>query len=252
MDVLKSLAAELDGVKDNEKLIEKLKDINKNYTNDIAYRIISRDVVGVSEDMYVYEKLMRNLIRKYPADNTERKLYSVIGETVSISKVASAFYNYSVSKEQFERKVRRILQRRHVEQVVSYVYRKPDIRHGELSRELGITASVLTQLMSVLIENGIVCKFVEGKYSFYELSPLMVEYYDRNMNKKVFKRSIKYGDWKREDECIIDSREYSKSFSVRNFTSNILYSKEKIDYEGINKNSQRFGRKEKRLEFAKL
>ena len=70
----------------------------------------------------------------------------------------------------------------HVNDIIVTIHTQPGIRHGKLAEEVGIEKSTLTGIMDKLVDKDVVIYSRPGKYKYYYLADLGIEYYENNKN----------------------------------------------------------------------
>ena len=118
------------------------------------------------------------------------------------------------------------------------MYDKPDIRHTQLCEKLNIKANFLTELMKNLIDGDIIVKYKDGKYSYYELTSRMAEYYRSELRVEYY-RYAKLSDTWKIDYNVKQMREQPQNVWI--------IEKRRKDDEKFSDYSERFGKEGKKL-----
>lgn len=238
MNDFKNLASQIDELQNQAELVKNIEMINKYYSNYISHKLVDRKLDEISEDMYEFEKFRRKLLRMYKMNDDLSKLYSAIGATNSISMMSKNIYSIICVDEDFKRKTNNLLKRKYVKNIIEYVYDKPDIRHTQLCEKLNIKANFLTELMKNLIDGDIIVKYKDGKYSYYELTSRMAEYYRSELRVEYY-RYAKLSDTWKIDYNVKQMQEQPQNVWI--------IEKRRKDDEKFSDYSERFGKEGKKL-----
>ncbi len=78
--------------------------------------------------------------------------------------------NRAGREQEAHRKALAPLERKHVDEVLNYLYQNPDARHGRMAVEVGISGSYLTEILNLLLTTGYVSRYGERKNRRYILT----------------------------------------------------------------------------------
>lgn len=97
--------------------------------------------------------------------------------------------NRAGREQEERRKTLAPLERKHVDEVLDYLYRNPDARHGKMADEIGVSASYLSELLNLLLKTGYICRYGEHKNTRYRLTKTGRQ-----------ARKAKAGKWEKREE----------------------------------------------------
>lgn len=241
MNDFKNLASQIEELQNRAELVEKIEMINKYYSNYISHKLVERKLDEISGDMYEFEKFRRRLLQKYTFNDDLSRLYGAIGEANAISIMSKSIYNIMSVDDEFKRKTNNLIKRKYVKSIIEYVYAEPDIGHTQLCTKLNIKANFLTELMNNLIDSDIIVKYRDGKYSYYELTARMAEYYRREIEVDYYRYIKNSYEWKTDYNVkrlqVIrakEKREFIQNSNIENKKKNIR----RKDYAGIKNNNK--------------
>lgn len=129
--IFKDFIKDLNEISDLDKLSNKIKEINKYYSIYIFHHILEKDLKSISEDMYKFEKFVRDITNKY-YNNSFIKLHDAITEALSISKISRMEYEIVSEAIRINKKYDYLLKDKNVEKILRLIYKNPHLKLSQL------------------------------------------------------------------------------------------------------------------------
>lgn len=181
MDELKRLGMQLSEEKNPQHLINKLYEFNMIQNDKQCQNIINKDMKVYSDDLYSAEKAIRNVLKQRKSDDEEKQFYLTLGESMGVIKFLKCLYNNIRYKQIFEHSIEKLLKYDDFRNLINIIYKYPNINQNELQKKLNLNREQIETNIDKLISNKIIVQYGGENDSNYELSPLMVEFYKKNL-----------------------------------------------------------------------
>lgn len=157
-----------------EKYISTLRELNKENTSEIVEAILSdktRDLLAQLKLLHRFSNLISKTI-----ENPSDQLLLQLGELQGISLLAQELIFTKDEKKNETEIMQKHLANKYTKKILKYLYLHPSAGHKELAEAISVKVNYLSELLKVLIDDDIVRKTRQSKYSFYSLSYQANEY----------------------------------------------------------------------------
>ena len=157
-----------------EKHLTTLQEINKENTNEFVEAILSDKTTDLAAQLKVLQRISNLITSSVEAIND--RLLLQLGELQGIVLLATELIFSKEEKKTESELLQKHLAEKYTETILKHLYLHPSTGHKELADTLSVSVSHLSEILAKLIEDDLVRKTRQSKYSFYSLSYQANEY----------------------------------------------------------------------------
>ena len=151
-----------------------MREINKDITIKFVDEILSDKTTEFSAQFKLLQRFS-NLISKTVEDPREQLLLQ-LGELQGITLLARELVFTKDERKTETEMMQKHLANKYTKMILRYLYLHPSAGHKELAEAISVKVNYLSELLKDLIDDDIVRKTRQSKYSFYSLSYQANEY----------------------------------------------------------------------------
>lgn len=171
-------------VSDLDDLVEKVT-LNSivEFNRVVSIEIVEKYLGSKTEELELLIKQntrIGNLISRQFRSDKEQVLMN-LGFFKGATFLTELLMNEKEEEQRSELDIKKHLAYKHTKNILVYLYKHPSVRHKELAFKLDVSPSGLTEILKPLIEDGIVEKTPQSKYSYYSLSEYAHQYTKNNL-----------------------------------------------------------------------
>ena len=157
-----------------EEQLVTLREINKKNTINFVEAILSDKTTELSEQLIILKRLSSFISSSF--EDINEQLLLQLGEFQGITLLVRELVYTKDEKKSETELMQKHLHKKHIKEILEYLYLHPSAGHKELAEAVSVKANHLSELLKDLIEDDIVRKTSQSKYSFYSLSYQANEY----------------------------------------------------------------------------
>ncbi|RKI39069.1 ArsR family transcriptional regulator [bacterium D16-51] len=141
--------------------------LNQVYIQDAVQAVYQDNLEELSDMMKSYRK-MRKVIAGLPNLENEKFFYEcgIFNGAYKILEELNGIY-----KEQEDcQKLSGLLERKHVQDILLFLYKNPNARQGKIAKDINISPSYLSEILNLLMKTGYVQRYGKNKGTRYCLT----------------------------------------------------------------------------------
>ena len=173
-----------------EKHLNTIKEINKENTNEFVEAILSEKTADLAVQLKTLQRIS-NLIAN-SVEAVSDQLLLQLGELQGITLLVRELIFSKDEKKAESEILQKHLSEKYTEAILKHLYLHPSTGHKELADTLSVSVSHLSEILAKLIDDDIVRKTRQSKYSFYSLSHPAYEFTKSKLIKGVIVEKSSY------------------------------------------------------------
>lgn len=167
MTLVQKLEEVSKGTVDVLSCIQEVQSLNQTYVQSIVQAMQQYQQSDVSEMLKSHRKL-RKAIAYMEKTQTQMLVYEC-GTFAGVYRVMEETNRIKLDQEE-QRELLAPLERKHVNDVLNYLYENPEARQGKMAEKIGISPSHMSEILNLLLKTGYVKRYGEHKNTRYYLS----------------------------------------------------------------------------------
>lgn len=210
-----------------------------NYTiNSMVECMISKQFDSVIHQLEI-QRRSRNKVKKTLRNKNNQSLLMIynLGKYDGVYSTMAEMIEKTVSQNQLDEIYNQLIAKKHLINIIIYVYENPLVHHKNICDAIGVKANYLSELMTTLNKYGLINKYSFSKYTNYSLTEKGKKIYELNRkNITVFNhdkiKSLKQKEMEYKpmviNSIVIEKNNSFENYDTSSFKKNnslILYTK---------------------------
>ncbi len=209
-----------------ELYTQEMQELNQAYIQNAKQAIQKNAQDDMEKMLKIHRKLRKTIagMHKTPKECLAYECGIFIGSYTIIEEMHSAL----LTKAE-QQKCKGLLDRKHVQDILHYLYQNPDARQGKIAEDVNISPNYLSEILNLLLNAGYVTRYGKNKGTRYCLTK--TGRFHCNPHKVPIEQPKDYIDVEYQE--IFDKEQFwkerAKDHKRMNFKEEFIYEKRRID-----------------------